>query len=239
MCVLIISFFIYAVAGWVWESLVCPILTHHPIHNSGFLNGPVVPIYGAGALAVSILFSPDEKFYSIFLEGAVVACVIEYATSYVMEKIYHRRWWDYSQMHFNLNGRICLAGFLVFGLFSVVCVMFIQPDLNQRILAHGFIQNIIVSTMLCTLIAVDFGITVAQLTHLEERLETVRKELIALRSELQEYRFTRDDIYEMLKQKQFDKLPLPLKAPELRILKAFPQLLNEVRHYVEGEDNES
>lgn len=228
ICMLIISFFVYGVAGWIWESLVCPMLTHHPIHNSGFLNGPIVPIYGAGALAVSLLFSPDEKVYSIFLEGAVVACLIEYVTSYVMEKIYHRRWWDYSQMRFNVNGRVCLLGFLVFGFFSVICVMFTQPDLKIKILNYGVIRNVIVATMLCTLFAVDFGVTVYQMAHLEERLEVMRKDLMALRSELAEYRFSREDIFELLHKQYLDQLPRPMKGYDIRILKAFPQLLNEV-----------
>ena len=90
---LLISFYVYGFAGWVWESFICPVITGGKIKNSGFLNGPIVPIYGVGALSVSLLFSVHETYLSIFIGGAFVACVIEYFTSWAMEKLYHRRCW--------------------------------------------------------------------------------------------------------------------------------------------------
>ena len=128
--------------------------------NSGFLNGPIVPIYGVGALSVSLLFSVHETYLSIFIGGAFVACVIEYFTSWAMEKLYHRRWWDYSDKAFNVNGRVCLEGFLVFGLFSVVAVKFIQPALMERILNHGMLMLVVVATSLTTLLVLDMIVTI-------------------------------------------------------------------------------
>ena len=116
--ILVVSFFIYSFCGWIWESLICPIATGHKIHNSGFLAGPCIPIYGSGAIVVCALFPVSKDWSLIFIEGAIVACTIEYLTSYFMEKMFHARWWDYSQMRFNLNGRICLEGFFIFGFFS-------------------------------------------------------------------------------------------------------------------------
>ena len=81
----IITFYIYGFAGWIWESLICPIMTRHRIKNSGFLNGPIVPIYGVGALTVSLLFSPTESYLSIFIEGAFVA------VSYTHLDVYKRQ----------------------------------------------------------------------------------------------------------------------------------------------------
>lgn len=99
--ILVISFFIYSFCGWIWESLICPIATGHKIHNSGFLTGPCIPIYGSGAIVVCALFPISKDWSLIFIEGAIVACFIEYLTSYFMEKMFHARWWDYSQMRFN------------------------------------------------------------------------------------------------------------------------------------------
>jgi len=173
----ILSFFIYGFSGWIWESFICPLLTGHHIKNSGFLNGPIVPIYGVGALAVILLFSSQETILSVFLEGAVVACVIEYITSWMMEKLYHRRWWDYSDKAFQVNGRICLEGFLVFGLFSVVTVKWIQPLLMQKLLKYSMISLVVVATILSTLLVVDFITTVISLTQLEVKLDRFVKDL--------------------------------------------------------------
>ena len=100
-------------------------ITASKTYNRGFLNGPWIPIYGFGAMLVIVLFDIQQvnyPIYTLFISGGVVACLLEYITSYVMEKLFHRRWWDYSQKAFNLNGRVCLEGFICFGLFSVVAI---------------------------------------------------------------------------------------------------------------------
>ena len=231
---LIISFFICGFAGWIWESFICPLMTGHKIKNSGFLNGPIVPIYGVGALVVSLLFSPSESYLSIFIEGAFVACVIEYFTSWAMEALYHRRWWDYDDKAFNVNGRVCLEGFLIFGLFSVIAVKFIQPTLLSMIMVHGEVPLIMLATILCAILLVDLGITITTLANLEKRIdefvrdaeeyaqrvldgfEQGKKSIIEI---LETIRLTDSSAYqEFLKQKKF---------AEKRILKAFPALTNK------------
>lgn len=145
--ILVISFFIYSFCGWIWESLVCPIATGHKIHNSGFLTGPCIPIYGSGAIVVCALFPISKDWSLIFIEGAIVACFIEYLTSYFMEKMFHARWWDYSQMRFNLNGRICLEGFFIFGFFSVSAVKNVQPHLTHMLIQYDYIPMVLL--LLC------------------------------------------------------------------------------------------
>lgn len=228
---LIISFFIYGFCGWIWESFVCPIVTGHKIKNSGFLNGPIVPIYGVGAIVVALLFSPSETFLSIFIEGAFVACVIEYLTSWGMEKLYHRRWWDYSDKAFNVNGRVCLEGFLVFGLFSVVAVKYVQPALMNKILEHEMIPLIIVATSMTTILIVDLIFTIIALTHLDERLDEFMKDIEEYAQkafdEFEESKRSMPDILETMKYKDiqtYQQIYKRRKFNERRILKAFPHL---------------
>lgn len=221
-----ISFFIYGFMGWIWESFVCPLLTRHRIKNSGFLNGPIVPIYGVGALSVSLLFSPQETYLSIFLEGAVVACVIEYLTSWIMEKLYHRRWWDYSDKAFQVNGRICLEGFLVFGLFSVITVKFVQPALLLRLLKHDSVLLIVIATVLSTLFIIDFIVTVVTLTHLDEHLEELKLELVKIIDELEESSKNWPDILDKNRE-VYQHLLQKRKYVERRIVKAFPHIINK------------
>jgi uncharacterized membrane protein len=236
ICSLIISFYIYGICGWLWESLIFPILSKHKIHNSGFLNGPIIPIYGVGAMVVILLFEHDEKIYSLFLEGAVVACMIEYITSWAMEKIYHRRWWDYSHMPFNLNGRVCLGGFCVFGLFSVACVKWIQPRLFNYIIQYDFLLLVIIATVLTTLFCTDICYTIYQMAHIEEHIEHFVSNVELFREEViedfhtQSSRERLDSLLDRMKeidQKQYEQIFNSTKYVEKRILKSFPYLLTK------------
>lgn len=231
---LIISFFVYGFAGWIWESFICPLATGHKIKNSGFLIGPIVPIYGVGALMVSLLLSPTYSYLTIFIEGAFVACVIEYLTSWGMETMYHRRWWDYSDKAFNVNGRVCLEGFLVFGLFSVIAVKFIQPFLMDKIMAHQDIGLIILATILCTLFSIDFIITIITLAHLEERLDIFMKELEEYKQKaIGDFKINQKNLYDILSTMKVRDMPgyqgamKYKKLAEKRILKAFPNLVDK------------
>ena len=123
-------FFLYSLFGWTYETTLCSI-TERKFVNRGFLNGPYCPIYGAGALLVIVLFGKMTNPFQLFLCSAVVTCVLEYLTSYCMEKLFHAKWWDYSSHRFNLHGRICLEGGLIFGLLSVLIVLFVHPFVGK------------------------------------------------------------------------------------------------------------
>ena len=122
-------FIIYAFLGWAWESFITSVPQRRFV-NRGFLNGPYCPIYGVGALLFIFGTNYIENPALRFLAGAVTACALEYVTSWVLEKIFHARWWDYTPRRFNLNGRICLEGFLVFGLAAVII-----PFIHQHVAA--------------------------------------------------------------------------------------------------------
>ena len=103
-------FFIYSFIGYICEVIYCFILDKGKFQNRGFLYGPYCPIYGFGAIAIIVLLSKYEQYpIVLFVMGAIVASIIEYITSYLMEKIFNNKWWDYSNKKFNINGRICLV----------------------------------------------------------------------------------------------------------------------------------
>ena len=96
----ILYFFIYSMLGWVCECLYCGIGAKRFV-NRGFLEGPYCPIYGWGALFVLYALRPfRDHIVLLFLAGMVGTSVLEYVTSYVMEKLFHSKWWDYSQRRF-------------------------------------------------------------------------------------------------------------------------------------------
>ena len=117
---------IYSVIGWVYESTICSI-SQRKLINRGFLNGPYCPIYGTGAVLVLLVLGRIQNPVLLFFAGAVLTCSLEYLTSWLMEKLFHARWWDYSKRKFNIGGRVCLIGAVVFGAFSVVLILVLHP----------------------------------------------------------------------------------------------------------------
>ena len=123
-------FLLYSFVGWVYESLLYTIKQKRFI-NRGFLNGPYCPIYGTGAVLNLLILGRITNPFLLFFAGSFADCALEYLTSWGMEQLFHARWWDYRKYPFNLNGRICLYGALVFGAFSVLLVLVIHPLVDQ------------------------------------------------------------------------------------------------------------
>lgn len=119
-------FMFYSVLGWCYESLLCSVLQRSFV-NRGFLRGPYCPIYGLGAVLNLLMLQDIGHPALLFLAGAALACALEYVVSWGMERLFHSRWWDYSDHRFNLNGRICLLGAVAFGAFAVLLIKGIHP----------------------------------------------------------------------------------------------------------------
>lgn len=123
---LVLCFLVCSIAGWIFEVVMCS-LTEGYLVKRGFFYGPYCPIYGFGAVFDLAVLGSIHNPLMVFIAGALLAWMLEYATSYALEKAFGARWWDYSHMRFNLQGRICLAGGLVFGVFAVFLVFAVQP----------------------------------------------------------------------------------------------------------------
>ncbi len=127
-CYYFLIFLTYAIIGWLWEVFICSIIRKKFSLNRGFLIGPYCPIYGVGGLAaIFVLQRYDKDPLVLFLFAVVGASVLEYVTSYIMEKLFNARWWDYSKEPFNVEGRICLKNSILFGLAGMLCVYIINP----------------------------------------------------------------------------------------------------------------
>lgn len=131
----LLLFYLYCFIGWIWESCYVSLEKYKWI-NRGFLKGPLLPIYGSGAIVV--LFSTlgvEENIILIFIIGMIVATILEYITGTTMEKMFHVRYWDYSKKLFNINGHICLLSSLTWGIFSILLVKFINPPIAGLIIS--------------------------------------------------------------------------------------------------------
>lgn len=162
-------FLFYSFTGWVYETLLCSVKERRFV-NRGFLTGPYCPIYGCGALIDVVLLRPFSNPLVLFLLSMALCSVLEYITSYLMEKIFHARWWDYSHMKFNLNGRICLLGALAFGAMSLVLVLFLHPLVVSVAAAIPPRVRLIGGSVLAAGFAADVVTTLAGLASLDTRL---------------------------------------------------------------------
>lgn len=120
-------FFIYSILGWLME--VIRIFIHNgKLVNRGFLIGPYCPIYGYGALAMTFLLRKYQNdILATFIFSILICGILEYFTSYFMEKIFHARWWDYTNRKFNINGRICLDNLIAFGILGCIILYITNP----------------------------------------------------------------------------------------------------------------
>lgn len=157
--ILIALFLIYSFIGWIVE-VIAFLIQDHKFVNRGFLIGPVVPIYGTGGILITILLTKYQSDPIVLFCMAVVVCsILEYLTSYIMEKIFKTRWWDYSNKKFNINGRICLSNLIVFGIMGLVMVYLINPFLINILNKIDPILLKCVVSILMVLFIIDFFVS--------------------------------------------------------------------------------
>ena len=138
LCELFLLYIAYSTLGWCGEMLYCSIPKGHICEKRGFLNGFLCPIYGHGALLVLyLLHGGFQNPVLTFIFGAIVTSILEYFTSWIMEKLFHMRWWDYSHYKFQINGRVCLLNSTCFGLACVLLCHLVQPWLWEHIVNLG------------------------------------------------------------------------------------------------------
>lgn len=158
-------FFIYSFLGWFWETFPCSAIELDKIHNRGFLLGPICPIYGLGASLSFGVLKNFESSLEIFIYSAFLSCLIEYIIGYLLEKFFHKRWWDYSNYPFQIKRRVCLYGLLIFGLANILIVKKLTPILLFSLsLSSDRILDLLV-VFFGILFAIDLILTLNHLTH--------------------------------------------------------------------------
>lgn len=130
---LFLQFLFWGIAGWLVEVIDMKIEAGE-FQNRGFLHVPLCPLYGIGMPTLCILLGDAKKsLFSIFIGGVVFCTVMEYVIGWLLEKLFNARWWDYSHMRFNFQGRICLRNEILFGFGAVFSLGFVQPVLEGTI----------------------------------------------------------------------------------------------------------
>ena len=171
----IVYFFIASFLGYIYECLAMVLWTGK-WDNRGFLYGPIIPIYGTGALAGTLLFTYGYKNYtplSVFLISVFASAILEYVVHWALEKMFHAYWWDYSKAPLNINGRISLLTSLGFGIAGLVIIYLINPILL------GFLEKIpplamqIAALVMIALFSADLTLTICVLSSFINRVKNL------------------------------------------------------------------
>ena len=142
-------FYIYCFFGWIIESTYVSVCTGNWV-NRGFMRGPVIPIYGTGAIIILFAVIPFRTSpILVFIIGTIAASVLEFVTGFVMERIYKVRYWDYSDKPFNLCGYICLFNSLCWGVLSILLIY----------LVHSWVEKGVIFLNDMVLLSIDSGIS--------------------------------------------------------------------------------
>lgn len=177
----IIFYFLFALLGWVWESIYCT-LQNQKWQNRGFLYGPLCPIYGFGSIFA--LFAYDlvnegvlERLspIEIFIVGFIVSMILEYPTSYILEKLFHARWWDYTDVPLNLNGRTSVPTSIGFGLAAILVMDYLIPMAEDLYYLLPEILIIILPFILIGIHSSDLTLTVINLTNFQKELDEIEE----------------------------------------------------------------
>ena len=180
-----VFFIFFSFCGWVWETIFCT-FRHGRFESRGFLYGPVCPIYGSAIMAAQVIFGglanvgmSSLPIWATFLICMLGSAVIEYVTSWYLEMRFHARWWDYSRVPLNLNGRICLRVSFGFGLAGTLVVTFVLPW------AASFQESInplvyeVMAIVFAGVFGADFALTEANLSTLLHRMNEAEREFTA------------------------------------------------------------
>lgn len=170
-----LMFLAFSFVGWCAEVLYVGIFFEHKFVNRGFLFGPLCPVYGFGGLVILLLPSfLYSTWIQMFFASLVLCTGIEYAASWVLEKMFHTKWWDYSHYKFNIKGRVCLLNSVLFGLMGMLGVHFVIPYVMYGINFAGEQTGRYIAEAAGIILMADIFFTVRQLVDFSASLERIK-----------------------------------------------------------------
>lgn len=240
---IILLFTLYSFLGWLSETIYCSVPAGKFI-NRGFLNGPFCPVYGFGALLVVFFLKPFRgNIALLFLCGMVVTSVLEYITAFLLEKLFHTKWWDYSEYKFNIHGRVCLLNSVLFGILSAFVMKVIHPFLFSLLSRLPGWLSAVLAVIAGAYFITDTVITVRAILQLNKKLEKLHAMFDELANHKEEYKeklHTKlndlDQEARIAARQRIEKLSASLdelvqnsKLSHKRLIRAFPHMTS-LRH---------
>ena len=237
-------FFIYSFIGWMLES-VSKTVVQKKFVNSGFLKGPYCPIYGFGALIMVLCLSfLKEKPLLLFIAGFLILSIWEYIVGILLEKIFKTKYWDYSHLKFNIQGRVCLKNSIFWGVLGLVFIRYVNEWVKGYIELIPTDILLYIDIIMGIAIIVDIIVSVIEVTNFEISLEKINKMGETIKEKLEEVKKINnkakekvldyekdkaDSIEKVIKELKLaqDKLKLKIYKQANRLKKAFPSMKSE------------
>ncbi len=178
---LFVFFFLYSFLGWCSEVIFATLKTGKFV-NRGFLNGPVCPIYGTGVALLLLCLTPLKEYpWAVFFVSVILCSVLEFLTGFLLEKIFHKKWWDYSDRKFNIGGFICPEMSLLWGIAAIAVLYGVQPTFAALLGHLPLLAGYILLGICAAAFAIDLVFTLLQISALGKRLKELQKINAALR----------------------------------------------------------
>ncbi|MDD7611573.1 MAG: putative ABC transporter permease [Spirochaetales bacterium] len=169
-------FILFSFIGWISEVIYVGVTSAHKFVNRGFLHGPLCPVYGFGG--VMILMLPPSLYKTwipLFFASMILCTIVEYFVSWLMEKLFHTRWWDYSHYKIQLNGRICLLNSILFGFLGVVVIHFVYPLMIDLLNSLGQKVINVSGVIILAVLSVDIFFTVRKLVDFANVMKKLKE----------------------------------------------------------------
>ena len=169
-------FILFSFIGWISEVIYVGVTSAHKFVNRGFLHGPLCPVYGFGG--VVILMLPPSLYATwipLFFASMILCTTVEYFVSWLMEKLFHTRWWDYSHYKIQLNGRICLLNSILFGFLGVVVIHFVYPLMIDLLNSLGQKVINVSGVIILAVLSVDIFFTVRKLVDFANVMKKLKE----------------------------------------------------------------
>ena len=183
-------FYIYCFFGWIIESTYVSVCTGNWV-NRGFMRGPVIPIYGTGAVIVLFAVIPFRTSpILVFIVGTVAASILEFVTGFVMERIYKVRYWDYSDKPFNLCGYICLFNSLCWGVLSILLIYLVHSWVEKGVLFLNDMVLLSIDSGISSLFIVDLfnsSTTAVELKRMLANSQKLKDDLMNIHNKMIEF----------------------------------------------------
>lgn len=196
LCYLFLMFVIYSFIGYLIEVTCVSFTQKRIVFSRGYMIGPYLPIFGVGAMVVTVFLTKYKgDIFILVVMTMFCCCVLEYFTSLILEKIFRLRWWDYSDKKFNLNGRICLETGVMFGIGGVFIVRVLNPIMKNFLSLFSNNVIIILGIILFLIMFIDFCVSTFAIIRLkidtskfinQDATRTIKEEV---RNSLRRYRY--------------------------------------------------
>ncbi len=229
---LVIQFLIFSFIGYICEVIFVSVGKRRLV-NRGFLYGPWLPIYGFGGIIIKICLVPLAHIHIwgpilVFILAVILTSMVEYFGSWMLEKCFSIKLWDYSHKFCNINGRVCLLNSSLFGVMGLFCVYLVEPFLNKFIQRIPDVPLRIISDSIVVILVADTILSVVKMSAFKNALKEIRDRGEEIEKRVSELKLKgKDEIANELKRRLTEELEELKKRNDKRadsILSSFPTL---------------